>query len=363
MIEGLEHVLEGTGQPGLPELRWALCKLPAESAEKLVEEQQLKSRVFRLRFEARDRIRSLVVKRLDPIEAVRSELAARRWLPAVGLRACGPGLLGVAAAHAGQCVWHLYEDLGDERIQEHEDDAERVAAAVHLIASLHSRFASNPLLAECRRHAESFDITYFTTNVRDALRSLHAVRPPQVALTADQEALRERLLARLKGLLEDEPRRARALARWGGPETLLHGDLWTTNIFVLDTPDGLRPRLIDWDRAGVGPASYDLSTFLLRFPARQRPWLVDLYRRSLEGAGWRLPGARQLNLLFETAELARYANRVIWPALAIVRDHAAWGFEELAAVERWFEDLEPVLPGELAESAPVPAAPVGSARA
>ena len=49
-------------------------------------------------------------------------------------------------------------------------------------------------------------------------------------------------------------------------------------------------------------------------------------------------------MLFETAELARYANRVIWPALAIARDGAAWGFPELAEVESWFEALGPVLP-------------------
>src|SRR5262249_37045973 len=149
MIEGLERVLEGTGQPGLPELRWALCKLPGEPATsgRLLDERPLGSRFYRLRVAVRDEIHSLVVKRLRPVEAMRSELAARHWLPAVGLRACGPGLLGVAAAHAGQCVWHIYEDLGEVRIEGREADVERVAAAVHLIASLHSRFASNPLLA------------------------------------------------------------------------------------------------------------------------------------------------------------------------------------------------------------------------
>jgi len=45
-------------------------------------------------------------------------------------------------------------------------------------------------------------------------------------------------------------------------------------------------------------------------------------------------------VLFDTAEQARYANRVIWPALALVQDHAAWGFPELAEVERWFDALD-----------------------
>jgi hypothetical protein len=89
--------------------------------------------------------------------------------------------------------------------------------------------------------------------------------------------------------------------------------------------------------------SYDLSTFLLRFPPPQREWILDLYARSLENRAWRVPGIARLNLLCETAELSRYANRVIWPALAVARDPAAWGFTELAEVERWFEAYEPVL--------------------
>jgi hypothetical protein len=57
-----------------------------------------------------------------------------------------------------------------------------------------------------------------------------------------------------------------------------------------------------------------------------------------------MPGTRELNALFAIAELARCANRVIWPALALHADGAGWGFDELAAVEGWFEALGPVLP-------------------
>ena len=60
--------------------------------------------------------------------------------------------------------------------------------------------------------------------------------------------------------------------------------------------------------------------------------------------GWELPGEPELNLLFETHEYARFANRMIWPAVAVVMDQVNWGFEELAEVERWFERFEPVLP-------------------
>jgi hypothetical protein len=45
----------------------------------------------------------------------------------------------------------------------------------------------------------------------------------------------------------------------------------------------------------------------------------------------------------ETAELARFPNCVIWPAIALVHDHAGWGFDELAKVDEWFASHAPIL--------------------
>jgi hypothetical protein len=53
-----------------------------------------------------------------------------------------------------------------------------------------------------------------------------------------------------------------------------------------------------------------------------------------------------LNFLFETAEYARMANRIIWPAIALVQDGAAWAWESLEEINQWFEDFAPVLPCE-----------------
>jgi aminoglycoside phosphotransferase (APT) family kinase protein len=125
---------------------------------------------------------------------------------------------------------------------------------------------------------------------------------------------------------------------------LLHGDLWTTNVFVMQSANGLRARLIDWDHAAVGPFSYDLSTFLLRFPRERRLSILNLYTEEVARSGWHLPTQAELNALFETAEYARFANSVIWAAIASVMDHAEWGFEMFAEIDRWFENFEPVLP-------------------
>jgi Ser/Thr protein kinase RdoA (MazF antagonist) len=355
MIEELDKVLQGSGQPGLTELRELLQELVAgpNGNGRLLDQQTLQprgQRVSRLRFAIDGQTRSVVVKRLKPEIAIRNELIAQRWLPAVRLAESGPPLLASVAARSGECVWHVYDDLGPWELDPCEPGRERVQAAVELIARVHTRFAGHALLGEVRLHGGDFGIHFYETNVHDAICALEAVRPP-----GQHQAVRAGLLERLHKLRADLPRRARALSEMGGPETLLHGDLWAINVFVIRTDQGLKARLIDWDHAAVGPASYDLSTFLMRFPESERLWILDSYREAVAPAGWRLPGVPDLNLMFETAELARFANRIIWPAIALVQDQAEWGFEALAEVEQWFGSLEPVLTDENKTGAGSPA--------
>jgi thiamine kinase-like enzyme len=350
-------VLEGSSLPGLTELRLLLHELldSDESGYRLVEEREFRPRrVYRLRFCTARGIRSLVVKRMELAIALRNQLVMTRWLPAIQLSASGPALMGVAAERNGHCVWHVYEDLGDSSLETDAPDQEYVKVAVDLIAEIHTRFAGHLLLPHCRLHGEDLGVTFFTANVRDAIHSLESLQPFAIELPTQCAKVRDRLLARLYSLRDEQRSRAQALVELGGPETLLHGDLWRTNTFVVPTSQGLQARLIDWDHAGVGPISYDLSTFLLRYPQEDRTWILDAYRAAVSRAGWQLPAAGDLNFLFETAECARFANCMIWPAVALLTDHADWGFDELAEVDRWFEAMRPVLPGARLQAAGVP---------
>ena len=346
MIEGLDKVLEGRDQPGLTEVRALLRRLLGghEAEGRLIEEQTLQpraSRVFRLRFVINGQTRQVIVKRLKPEIGRRSELVEKRWLPAVGMSDNGPALLGTIVEPGGNCVWHVYDDLGPCELDVHRFDRESLSAAIKLVAELHMQFARHPLLGEVRLHGCDLGIQFYAANVRDAIYALEACQP-----SSQQTPVRDSLLQRLSTLRKELPERAEALGAWGGPETLLHGDLWAINVFVIPTAHGLHVRLIDWDHAAVGPASYDLSTFLLRLPPQERPWVLDLYRAEISRAGWCLPPMPMLNFLFETAEYARLANRIIWPAIALVQDRAPWAWDCLAEVDQWFEDLAPVLPCE-----------------
>jgi hypothetical protein len=346
MIDGLGSALRDYGEPGLTELRGALLEVLHGSrvTGKLTSEQCLKEhKVYRLGFEIEGGARTFVVKRMSLPRAVRNQLVATRWLPAGGLGGAGPALLGVAAERSAECVWHIYEDFGDRTLDTVNPERSRVEAAIDLIAELHVRFAEHPLLPECRMYGKDMGMTYYLTNIRDAIRGLESLQSPSCHLDPGDLALRDRLLRRLCKLLGEGPGRARLMAETGGPETVLHGDLWPENILAVPTPDGLRTRLIDWDAMGVGPLTYDLSTFLYRFSAQHRPWILDRYQQAVAPLCWHAPATRDLSLLLETAEISRIANCLIWPCIEAVQAQAEWAFEGLAEMETWFESVEPAL--------------------
>jgi hypothetical protein len=333
----------GSARDALEELVREIVRAPTSVD---VQEEAIKSRVVRLRCTANGRTRSFVGKRLDPYIARRNELVARRWLPAVGLGDHGPPLLAVVAEADGSSAWHLYEDLGDSGLDPGKADADHVATAVAAIARIHTRFAGHALIPEFRLWGGDLGIQFYRSSVGDAIRALEWAQKREQRLEGGAASVWDRLHARLSRLLDEQGARGDALAHLGGPETLLHGDLWPMNVMVVASGGKRWARFIDWDHAAVGPASYDISTFLSRFPPARRAPILRLYEGEVGRAGWRLPSTKELNYLFETAELARIANRVIWPALAAWERDADWAFDALEEVERWFEQLTPILPGD-----------------
>ena len=297
--------------------------------------------VERITVEVRGRSHTFIVKGLAPEIARRNRLVAERWLPAVGLSDAAPAVLGILNGPDSTRVWLVCTDLGTRTLATLQRDPPRVAEAVALIARLHRSFADHSLLGEVRLWGGDLGMAFHSGNLRDAIRAIEALAP-LAAGSGARSALVERLLSRLRPLLRDAPRRAAVMERFGGPETMLHGDLWLENI-VEDRRNGSAVRLIDWDHAGVGPVLYDVSTFLFRFAPGDRRELWELYRRELGQGLWELPAEPELNLLCETAEHARFSNHLIWQALATLRGDEHSGFEELAMVESWFDELRPAL--------------------
>ena len=332
------------GQAFINHVRAALHDLPGEpSPDARLDVDRLNSSVFRLRRRATGATESVVVKRLTAAVAERNELVLGRWLPDLGLAHAAPALLGTVTSQSSAFVWQLYEDLGTNVLDGRNPDPRAVGAAVELVAELHTRAAGAALLAECSCHLGDRGIRYFVSNVDDTTNGLEALDALAAAFTPEQRFVRDRLLERLRTLRESVPVRTRVIQGVGGPPTLLHGDLWDINTLVVATSECVQARFIDWDRAGVGPIAYDLSTFLYRFAPNERTWILQQYRDCVGRAGWRLPDPSDLNVLFDTAECARYANRITWPATALLAEGGEAEHRELADILGWFDALAPVL--------------------
>lgn len=338
MIDGLRS--GGlAGEHGLEELSTTLREVTGRPARVLAV-VKLTDDVHRIVLSTSCGRLSVVAKRLEPTIAHRNQVALERWLPAADLEHAAPALLGVAAERTGSIVWHVYEDLGDSTLAQSTRDPAAVEAAVRLVASLHARFVHDPVLAECSVWGEDHGVGFYHSSVRDALAAITAVIRRNDRGATDLAACR-RLLGRLERLLAQSEDRMRALAELAGPETLLHGDLWLKNAAVRTNADGRTVRLIDWDKTGPGSFSYDLSTLVLRFPSDLRRDVIDLYRRAIAEHDIRIPADEDVGALFSTAEYARLANVAIWPARVAAGCSSRWAFEELVAIDEWFEAVEP----------------------
>lgn len=273
---------------------------------------------------------SVVVKR---VPSPRSQLEHRvigRWLPAVGLDGFGPPRLVAVGEPDGRHTWHVYADLGPNGLDRTEVDGDTVAAAMDKVAELHAAFARNAMLPEPRYAACDMGAHYYVKSVRDALRSVALLRPPDVDMSGEDEALRDRLVDLLTRLVDDEADRLWMLQHQAGPETLVHGDLTRANVFVMWESGRRRVRLIDWDRCGVAPAGFDISTHLAYYGEPERQLVLDSYTAAMAARGFPFPTDLDWNLLVSTFEAGRLANQIIWVALGIHEDNG-WTFADLSA--------------------------------
>ena len=273
---------------------------------------------------------SVVVKRMWGLRARIETRVTERWLPAAGLDGLGPPRLITVGDPDGLHSWHVYDDLGPCGLDRAHVAAELLTDAMVRVAELHAAFARSPLLPEPRFAAGDMGAHFYARSVRDAFRSVDMLRAPVVAMSREDEVVRDAMLTMLRRVLDDEPRRLWMIEHQAGPETLVHGDLIPANVFVM--PDGVTPRvrLIDWDHCGVAPAGFDISTHVARYPAPERQLALEVYRTAMAERGFPFPDDLDWDFLVATFEVGRLCNQVIWVALGIIEGNG-WSFGDLAA--------------------------------
>ena len=85
---------------------------------------------------------------------------------------------------------------------------------------------------------------------------------------------------RLDGVERVAARAAELLAQW--PRSLIHGEIYPSNVLVQQTGDGPRIRPLDWETVGIGPGVLDLAALTSGdWEPQQRAEIVAAYRAAL----------------------------------------------------------------------------------
>lgn len=286
---------------------------------------------------------SVVVKRREPAVAHRERLLARRWLPAVGLADAGPPLLATVCEPEGDAVWSVYEWLDGASLDRTPVDPGNAGRVVEVVASMHVRFASHPLMAEVRHYGAHLGRDAYAGQLDDATLALATARRDPCVRTHLVDAVLTDLEHAVHRAREETPALLALLGKVGGPDTLLHGDLWPKN--VMAGPRWLR--LIDWERLGVGPAMYDLSALLLRLPPATRRGALDRYLTHIAAAGWPIPTVEEVVFLTTALERARIATLISWRVLDLLQPSAGpaapWAGDQLRSIRTWWHQIDPSL--------------------
>ena len=284
---------------------------------------------------------SVVMKRREPGAAHRDRLLVRRWLPAVGLAGAGPSLLATVCEQDGDAAWSVYEWLDGPSLDRIRTDTGDIDRLVDVVASMHVRFAGHPLMAEVRHYGAHLGRDAYAGQLDDAMLALSAARRDPAVRRHLADALLTDLEHAVRRAREETPALLTLLDEVGGPDTVLHGDLWPRN--VVAGPGWLR--LIDWERLGVGPAIYDLSTLLLRLPSAARRSVLDRYLTRVAAAGWPLPTVDEVVLLTTALERARLATLISWRVLDLLQAPAglaaSWATGQLRSIWTWWHQVDP----------------------
>lgn len=73
------------------------------------------------------------------------------------------------------------------------------------------------------------------------------------------------------------------------PATLVHGELYPSNVLVVPEQEPVRVCPVDWEMAAIGPGLLDLAALVGGFGKAERARLVEAYLVGLAGAGATVP--------------------------------------------------------------------------
>jgi thiamine kinase-like enzyme len=244
----------------------------------------------------------------------------------------------------GSAIWHVYEDLGTSLLDAHRESEAHLKQAAEALADVHARGLGHWLLGEIRHFGRDLGTHFLRGSILDAARSLERVSQDRVPSSDLETGVLSKVSDAVEAARETLAVHVAILQANGGPETILHGDVNLDNIAYPDGSGDHGVRFMDWDHAGVGPPTYDLSCFLSGVPPHLHTPVLAAYRNAFRPLEEMVPSDPEiLREVFHALELGRLCNRVVWATSGILDGDADWGWEELALIGDWFAK-QPVVP-------------------
>lgn len=134
------------------------------------------------------------------------------------------------------------------------------------LAGLHQHFSSQGRRPRPSGHLVVYDAAYYDRWIQRALAFADRRESSQRRAIGEIADRYERVVERLTSL----------------PTTLLHGELYASNVLVQETWEGIRVAPVDWEMAGMGPGLVDLAALVAGgWSDEQRAAIVQAYFDAL----------------------------------------------------------------------------------
>lgn len=251
-------------------------------------------------------------------EPRRSIETHRRLLPGTGF---SPECYAAHADDGGRRYWLLLEKVAGVELWQ-VGTFETWEAVARGLARFHRMFAArNEALAERNPYLLRYRDELFLTWPRRVLEASTA--PP--AGTPEREGL-ERIASGYGEVV-------RTLATV--PPTLVHGELYPSNVLVDDGRNDVKVWALDWEMAGIGPAFLDVVALTAGWDGEEQRRLVSAYLDELGPAPWWREG-EELARLLDCCRLHYALQWLGWSdGWLPPREHAHdWTGEALEAAKR-----------------------------
>jgi hypothetical protein len=229
-----------------------------------------------------------------------------------------PRYYGAAEEPSGEFCWLFLEDVTGKRYRP-DTDAHRLAAA-RWLGALHGSIAPSAAAEQLPSRRPDHYLELLRAG-RAALRFELASRAPEPC----DAAVLERVVRHCDRLSE----------RWselegaceGVPDTLVHGDFITHNVYVRSEPSGLVLLPFDWEKAGWGVPAEDISSVD-----------IDAYWESVRDC-WPALDRAALQRLASAGRIFRCLVFLDWATPGLASDHAEQAIDDIELCGSWLDRL------------------------